>query len=323
MTNTSRVLLFWLLLSLLATACLSPDENRLATEVAATVRARQTEQPQVTADTPLLTVPARTAQSTSTSKATAAPARTSTRQPTPMHTPRPDPTTTPTPQPTTTPTAAPCLPDARFTADVTIPDGTQFAPGEGFTKTWRMTSSGCAAWPAGSVWAFDSGDQMSAPASVPVSDTPLGGDVDISVDMVAPGAPGSYKGFWQMQAPDGTRFGDRVYVLIVVPADTPTPRACPANPALVEVTNELSVQLTVELTGPENARFLLPAGAMQRYCMTPGTYTFTARATGYNPLTGEKTFGGSSCDCWWFYSGFGVHPLCHCDSNAALYGPLP
>ena len=99
-----------------------------------------------------------------------------------------------------------------------MPDGTRFAPGEGFNKVWRVRSSGCAPWPDGTVWAFASGDQMSAPASVPVPETPLSGTVDVAVEMIAPDAPGAYQGFWQMQSPSGSRFGDRVYVLIEVPA---------------------------------------------------------------------------------------------------------
>ena len=47
-------------------------------------------------------------------------------------------------------------------------------------------------------------------------DTPLEGTADISVKMVAPNTPGSYKGIWQMQSPDGVRFGDTVDVQIVV-----------------------------------------------------------------------------------------------------------
>jgi hypothetical protein len=59
---------------------------------------------------------------------------------------------------------------------------------------------------------------MSAPASVPVPETPLSGTVDVAVEMIAPDGPGTYQGFWQMQGPSGGRFGDRVYVMIEVPA---------------------------------------------------------------------------------------------------------
>ena len=95
------------------------------------------------------------------------------------------------------------------------------------------------------------------------------------------------------------------------------------RPALVEVINELSIQLSVEIKGPQNATFILPGNEVRRYCLLPGDYTFVARAAGYNPLTGDKTFDSGGCQCWWFYSGIRVHPLCNCDNDATHYGPLP
>jgi hypothetical protein len=121
-----------------------------------------------------------------------------------------------TPTPPITPISADCPPNATFIADVTVPDGTPFAPGETFTKTWRIRSSGCAPWPARTRWAFESGDRMDGPDGVDVPETPLGGTADVAVPLLAPADPGTYRGYWQMEAPDGTRFGDRSYVLIVV-----------------------------------------------------------------------------------------------------------
>lgn len=109
-----------------------------------------------------------------------------------------------------------CLPGATFVTDVTIPDGTKFAPGESFSKVWRVRSSGCAAWSSGTYLVFVSGDQMGGPNRVPVPETALGDTVDVDVSLVAPTSPGTYKGYWQMQTPDGTRFGDQIYVVIVV-----------------------------------------------------------------------------------------------------------
>ena len=62
---------------------------------------------------------------------------------------------------------------------------------------------------------FDSGDRMEG-AAVQVPETPVGSMADITIQLVAPASPGTYKGYWQMEAPDGTRFGDRIYVMIVV-----------------------------------------------------------------------------------------------------------
>jgi hypothetical protein len=57
---------------------------------------------------------------------------------------------------------------------------------------------------------------MGAPAGVDAPETPAGETAELSVTMQAPATPGSYKGYWQMQGPDGRRFGDRAWVSIVV-----------------------------------------------------------------------------------------------------------
>jgi hypothetical protein len=148
----------------------------------------------------------------------------------PTTTPSPGPTATvpsaqeePTPNPTATNTPEPDEPDTEDVSDVSVPDGTEFPPGKSFTKVWRIRSTGSVPWPAGSRLAFVSGDQMAAPASVPVPKTAVGSTADVSVDMVAPDQPGTYKGIWQMEDKDGNRFGDRVFVVIVVPEPAAPP----------------------------------------------------------------------------------------------------
>ncbi len=130
-----------------------------------------------------------------------------------------------TPQPSHTPAA--CLPDLEFVRDVTVPDGTKLSAGESFVKTWQVRSSGCAAWEPGTRLVFVAGDRMNASERVDVPHTPPGETVDISVSMEAPGQPGTYKGYWHMQGPDGRRFGAQIYVLVVVPEATATPTTPP------------------------------------------------------------------------------------------------
>ena len=48
---------------------------------------------------------------------------------------------------TTQPAAALSTCDmAQFVADVTVPDGTTYAPGAAFTKTWRLKNIGTCTW---------------------------------------------------------------------------------------------------------------------------------------------------------------------------------
>ncbi len=159
------------------------------------------------------------------------------------HSPTPPPTSSATgsggeateaPPPTTAPTSLPvhasreCLLNAEFIADVTIPDNTLVQPGTAFRKTWRLRNNGSCAWPAGTKLVFVSGEAMGAPTSVLAPAAEAGTEVEVSVDFVAPTAPGTYKSTWQMESPDGTRFGALFYTQIVVPA--PTSEASPPPP---------------------------------------------------------------------------------------------
>lgn len=115
------------------------------------------------------------------------------------------------------PTATPCLPDAKYVADLTIQDNDKLAPGAAFTKSWRVRSTGCAAWSAGTELVFVDGERLEAPASVAVPATAPESTADISVEMRAPTAPGTYRSTWQLRGPDGVFFGGRIYAQIVVP----------------------------------------------------------------------------------------------------------
>jgi hypothetical protein len=106
-----------------------------------------------------------------------------------------------------------------FVSDVTIPDGTVMAPGQSFTKTWKLKNIGTTSWSNYSL-TFFYGEQMGAPSSVSVPMTPPGATVDISVPMTAPKDAGGHKGSWQMTTPDGKFFGQDVFVLIDVKSST-------------------------------------------------------------------------------------------------------
>src|SRR3990172_5914107 len=105
---------------------------------------------------------------------------------------------------TSTANAATCY-WAQFIADVTVPDGTNFAPGTTFRKTWRLKNIGTCAWNSGDVsLIFKSGEQMGAPASsgLPTTVNP-GQTVDISVDMTAPSTARNYFGFYKFRSAQG------------------------------------------------------------------------------------------------------------------------
>ncbi len=108
-----------------------------------------------------------------------------------------------------TPAAASSTCDwAQFVADVTVPDGTSYAPGTAFKKTWRLKNIGTCTWTTGYALVFDSGEKFGAPATInfPINVAP-GQTVDLSVDMTAPGSAGHYFSYWKLRNASGVIFG--------------------------------------------------------------------------------------------------------------------
>jgi hypothetical protein len=95
-----------------------------------------------------------------------------------------------------------------FVADVTITDDTSIEPGDTFTKTWRLRNIGTCTWTTGYALVFVDGDKMGGADEVPLlaNVTPQS-TVDISVDLTAPEANGTYRGNWRLRSGKGTVFG--------------------------------------------------------------------------------------------------------------------
>ncbi|CAK9864865.1 unnamed protein product [Sphagnum jensenii] len=108
--------------------------------------------------------------------------------------------------------------DARFVQDVTIFDGTELAPGTQFTKIWRLRNSGSIAWPPQTQLVHVGGDELGSVYAVTLELPEHGlapdGEIEVSVDLVAPERPGRYVSHWRLVAPAGPKYGHRVWVLI-------------------------------------------------------------------------------------------------------------
>ncbi len=114
---------------------------------------------------------------------------------------------------------------------MTVPDNTPLAPGTPFIKTWRVLNSGTCNWEPGTQLVLVSGNPMGGPAAVSVPAAAAGAQTDISVNLTAPTAPGTYRSNWRLQAPNGTRFGAMIWAQIVVPAPaTEVPEPPTAEP---------------------------------------------------------------------------------------------
>lgn len=174
---------------------------------------------------------------------------------------------------------------AEFVDDITVEDGTTFAPLQSFTKTWRIKNTGTTTWTTDYRLVFVRGALMRAPASVPLPrEVPPGEVVDLSVDMVAPAQEGIYQSFWLLRNANGQTFGvglsamDPIWVTIAVSAALASPSG--ATPPGVQVVNALKLTLDhtlytgacphifrakveFELRSPTTVSFYLEGGTSQ------------------------------------------------------------
>lgn len=106
------------------------------------------------------------------------------------------------------PAAPACELRATFLEDLAIADNTPLPPSTPFTKSWRLRNDGSCVWDEAYRLTFIGGDRMDAAHTLPLLHTVLpGGTVDLAVDLIAPGQPGSFQGFWKLQDAQGHLFG--------------------------------------------------------------------------------------------------------------------
>ncbi len=156
------------------------------------------------------------------------------------------PTRAPTLAPTLAPT--PCVNDAVFVADVTLPDGTEVTPGSRIDKTWRLRNTGTCLWREGYRFKFVSGDPLGLLDSIPVVFTEPGETTDVAIPMFTPKTAGEYSNVWQMVDPQGVTFGQPVVMKVVVeasPTVTPGPNATGPVAAAPDA-NEPAIHFWVE-----------------------------------------------------------------------------
>lgn len=174
------------------------DINQIQTQAAQTVVAQLTQSAPQATTTATLGVPTETTPPTATATQS------------PTNTPEPTSTNTPTPtatNPPPTPTPQPCN-WATFVRDVTVPDNSVMLPGSDFTKTWRLENIGTCNWTSGYDLVWVDGERMGAPRSVPLPETVRPGEeVNLSVNMVAPNVPGTYRSHWMLRSVTGEVFG--------------------------------------------------------------------------------------------------------------------
>ncbi|MGD8823190.1 MAG: NBR1-Ig-like domain-containing protein, partial [Anaerolineales bacterium] len=139
--------------------------------------------------------------------------------------------------PTTAPSVTPgCVNQAEFVTDLSVPDGSQLAPGELFLKTWRLRNSGTCTWDQTYTFFFAGGNRLDAFDAQPLPGVvPPGQTVDLTVPMTAPQLDGNYRGDWLLMSPEGSSFGigpdgrSPFWVSIVVGAGSSPGKATPVS----------------------------------------------------------------------------------------------
>ncbi|WP_119068099.1 NBR1-Ig-like domain-containing protein [Aggregatilinea lenta] len=123
---------------------------------------------------------------------------------------------------------APGTNDAIYLDDVTIPDDAQIPAEMRFAKTWRVRNTGTLPWGSGYTLRRLQGAPLAVDERSPLPPCPPGGETNVSVNVVAPAAPGKYYADWAMYDPADQRFGVTLWMRIVVPgAVVPNPKPRP------------------------------------------------------------------------------------------------
>lgn len=204
----TRLLIFsiGLSFSLILTGCNMPGQatpttpvDMLNTAAAQTIQAQQTQIAQTNQPDEVQFTP------TATEQTQEPPDDSITVEP-PSPTSQPTPTLTLTPTPTRTPEAI-CN-QAAFVSE-TIPDGTDFDPGESFTKTWTLKNTGSCTWTSEYDLVFVKGDAMTAPAAQQLTTGSVapGQTITISLNLKAPVAAGKHRGDFKLRNQNGVIFG--------------------------------------------------------------------------------------------------------------------
>lgn len=123
-----------------------------------------------------------------------------------------------TPVPTIFPTVNPtdCSNDLAFVEDLTIPDNTTATFGLTLDKQWLVKNDGTCNWNSDYRLKNVGGATLGAPAELALFPARAGKQATIQIQFTAPFTEGVYESGWQAVAPDGTTFGDPIYMRIVV-----------------------------------------------------------------------------------------------------------
>ncbi len=132
--------------------------------------------------------------------------------------------------------------------DISIPDDTVMAPGQAFSKTWRLENAGSCKWTRLYTVTFFSGNSLDAYQTHNLlAEVEPGQSIDITIDMEAPQKPGEYQSNWMLSDPNGELFGigpngdapfwARIEVVSIT-TETPQPSPTSTSTPVIYITGE-------------------------------------------------------------------------------------
>jgi Ig-like domain from next to BRCA1 gene len=110
----------------------------------------------------------------------------------------------------------PCINGLTYETDLTVPDGTNVAPGQAIDKLWQVKNSGTCNWDQRYRLKLISGDPMGVGELLPLYPARAGTEATLEIHFTAPQAAGLYECHWQAVDPDGQPFGHAFYMQISV-----------------------------------------------------------------------------------------------------------
>lgn len=115
------------------------------------------------------------------------------------------------------PTPKTCSDSLVYIADVNYPDDSPVTPGQAINKQWRVKNNGTCDWDQGyHLKLVDGYPALGAESVQALFPARAGTQAVISINFSAPPDAGSYRTAWQANSPEGTPFGDVIYMIVIV-----------------------------------------------------------------------------------------------------------
>lgn len=110
----------------------------------------------------------------------------------------------------------PCENHMVFLLDITVPDGSIYAPGAQINKVWQVRNDGSCSWGRGYTISLEEGPPLGLLTRHIIPDTLPGENAEIHAIFTAPNTPGNYRSSWRAQDTGENSFGVLIYIEIIV-----------------------------------------------------------------------------------------------------------